>query len=145
MRSSDLLTNRPQGPPYRHNLADTSEAERKAGTMNAAAGIGYRDPSDGHDLSWLPDGPHTLDVLDILPPDRRYELMDGTLIIGDAQPLRHQQLLGRLATSLGALLSGTGWTPLFSPGFSRNPYNYRVPDVAVCQAEAAWRNEKHAF
>ena len=113
--------------------------------MNAAVPIEYLDPSDGHDLSWLPPGPLTIDVLDILPGDHRYELVDGVLTIMDAPSNRHQQLSYRLAKALERLLPGAEWEPLFAPGFSRDVFNYRVPDLAVCRAEAAARPAKRAY
>jgi Uma2 family endonuclease len=114
--------------------------------MNAAAALDYpADPSDGHDLSWLPPGPHTIDVLDILPVDHKYELVDGVLSIMDAPSNRHQDVSFNLAVALKSLLATDEWKPLFAPGFSRNAFNYRVPDLAVCRAEAASRNMKRAY
>lgn len=93
------------------------------------------------DLSWLPPGPHTVDVLDLLPGDRRYELVDGQLTIMSARTLRHQDVLGNIAFMLDKLLPDS-WTPIPAPGFSRDAFNYRVPDVAVCTKDAANRNTK---
>lgn len=103
--------------------------------MNAAA-LEFSDPSAGHDLSWLPPGPHTLDVFDILPDDHRYELVDGMLIIVDAPLIRHQDVSGNLFLQMHSLLSGTAWKPMAAAGFSRNAFNYRIPDLTVCKREA---------
>lgn len=93
------------------------------------------------DLSWLPPGPHTIDVLDLLPGDRRYELVDGQLTIMSARTLRHQYVSGNIAVALRTLLPES-MTAIPAPGFSRNAFNYRVPDVAVCTVEAALRDTK---
>lgn len=96
------------------------------------------------DLSWLPPYPLTVDDLDILPGDRRYELVDGQLILPSPQPLRHQNVVGHLLGALDALVSGTDLEPIPAPGFSRDAFNYRVPDVAMCLKKAVeqdpWRN-----
>jgi Uma2 family endonuclease len=114
--------------------------------MNAATALDYlTDPSGGNDLSWLPPGPHTIDVLDILPGDRRYEIVDGMLSILNVPTNRHQNVLGNLLLSLHPLLPDTGWQLLPAPGFSRDAFNYRVPDIAVCLTEAALRNIKGAY
>lgn len=113
--------------------------------MNAAAATDHPDPSEGHDLSWLPPGPHTIDVLDILPGDHRYELVDGTLIIMDAPLLRHQDITGNLFLQLHSMLSGTGWKVTFAPGFSRNAYNYRIPDLAVCKRDVPTQVAKRRY
>lgn len=94
-----------------------------------------------HDLSWLPSGPHTIDVLYMLPADRRYELVDGQLTIMSARTFRHQDATGNIAVALSDLLPES-MTTLIAPGFSRGEFNYRVPDVAVCTIEAAKRNTK---
>lgn len=111
--------------------------------MNAAPARAYEPDQHEHDLSWLPPGPHTVDVLDILPGDRRYELVDGQLIIMNVPTNRHQHVSATLLFALEALLP-EGWTPIFAPGFSRNAFNYRVPDLAVCTTESARRNVKGA-
>ena len=111
--------------------------------MNAAAAQAYEPDEHEHDLSWLPPGPHTVDVLDILPGDRRYELVDGQLIIMSAPTNRHQDVSLNLAIALRDLLPGN-WTPSPAPGFSRNAFNYRVPDLAVCTEASARRNVKGA-
>lgn len=114
----------------------------KVGIMNAAPT--HACASDEHyDLADLPPGPHTIDVLEVLPGDRRYELVDGQLIIMNPPTNRHQHLSFTLAKALDALLP-TGWAMTVAPGFSRNPFNYRVPDLVVCTEEAARRNIKSA-
>jgi Uma2 family endonuclease len=113
--------------------------------MNPAPALNLSGPSDGHDLSWLPPGPQTIEVLDILPGDHRYEIVDGALIIMDAPTNRHQSLSDNLCHSMRDLLSNTGWRPVSAPGFSRDVFNYRVPDLAICTEEAAYRNVKRAY
>jgi Uma2 family endonuclease len=112
--------------------------------MNAAAAQAFEPDQHEHDLSWLPPGPHTLDVLDILPGDRRYELVDGQLIIVNAATNRHQQVSAKLFLALQGIVP-EGWEAMFAPGFSRDRANYRVPDLAVCTMEAASRNVKGAY
>ena len=113
--------------------------------MNAAPALNLSGPSDSHDLSWLPPAPNTIDVLDILPGDHRYELVEGLLIIMDAPSNRHQQISRRLVNRLESLLPSEEWEPLPTPGFSRDAFNYRIPDFAVCRAEAASRAMSRAY
>ena len=110
--------------------------------MNAAAAQAY-EPIQHYDLAEPPQGPLTVDVLDSLPSDRRYELVDGQLIIMNVPTNRHQDVSFNLGMALKALLPDE-WKPLFAPGFSRNVFNYRVPDLAVCTLESARRNVKGA-
>jgi Uma2 family endonuclease len=113
--------------------------ETNTATVNVREG-----GQDEYDLSWLPPGQNAVDVLDMLPGDRRYELVDGQLTIMNVPTNRHQLVSFNLVVALRALLRGE-WTTLFAPGFSRNPFNYRVPDLAVCTVEAANRNTKGAY
>ena len=53
--------------------------------------------------------------------------------------------MGHLLLRIDDLLPRSEWNPLPSPGFSRDEYNFRVPDVAVCRSEAAERTGRHAF
>jgi Uma2 family endonuclease len=113
--------------------------------MNAAAARNDPGaPSGGDPFSVYSPGPHTLDFLDTLPGDRRYELVDGVVSILDVGTNRHQDVSFNLAVALMALLPKE-WKVLFAPGFSRDPFNYRVPDLAVCLVEVAIRNIKRAY
>lgn len=111
--------------------------------MNAAAAQGY-EPEQHFDFADLPPGPHTIDVLDILPGDRRFELVEGQLILVNPPTNRHQVLAFNICTILCALLP-EGWIAFPGPGFSRNAFNYRVPDLVVCTVEAAYRNAKGVY
>lgn len=82
-------------------------------------------------------------MLDILPGDLRYELVDGQLIIMSPPTNRHRHVSATIFGALNALLP-EGWTPIFAPGFSRDAFNYRVPDLAVCTEASARRNVKGA-
>lgn len=110
--------------------------------MNAAAAQAYE--PEHFDFADLPPGPHTIDILDVLPSDRRYELVEGQLILVNPPTNRHQILSFRICTALCALLP-EGWTAFPAPGFSRDAFNYRVPDFVVCTMEAALRNTKGAY
>lgn len=110
--------------------------------MNVAPAYCYE--PEHYDLAALPPGPHTIDVLEALPGDRRYELVDGQLIIMNAPTARHQDVSFNIAVALRELLP-EGLTTSFAPGFSRNAFNYRVPDLLVCTVEASRRNVKGAY
>lgn len=50
-----------------------------------------------------PSGPYTVEVLDSMPDDgRRYELIDGVLVVSPAPLRRHQRALKRLLALLAA-------------------------------------------
>lgn len=111
--------------------------------MNAAPAQAY-EPDQHFDLADLPPGPYTIDFLHSLPSDRRYELVDGQLIIMNVATNRHQDVSLNLAIALRSLLP-EGWTTSAAAGFSRNAFNYRVPDVTVCTVDASRRHVKDAY
>jgi Uma2 family endonuclease len=97
-----------------------------------------------HDLSWLPRGPLTIDDLDLLPGDRRYELVDGALIVNAEPTNRHNLTIARMIIEMTCLLPRE-WVVLPPSGFSRDIHNYRAPDLSVCTVEAGERNEKRGY
>jgi Uma2 family endonuclease len=115
--------------------------------MNAAAARGPQpEPAaaEEHDLSWLPPGPLTIDDLDLLPSDRRYELVDGALIVNAAPTNRHNLTITRMILEMSCLLPRE-WVVLPPNGFSRDIHNYRTPDLSVCTVEAGERNERCGY
>lgn len=99
----------------------------------------------GHfDIADLPLGPLTVDILDVLPGDRRYELFEGQLILVNPPTNRHQHVAFTLSNALYNLLPAE-WTLVPAAGFSRDRFNYREPDLAVCAQESARRNTKGAY
>jgi Uma2 family endonuclease len=115
--------------------------------MDAAAARGPEpEPARAaaHDLSWLPSGPLTIDDLDLLPDDHRYELVDGALIVNAEPTNRHNLTITRMILEMTCRLPRE-WVVLPPNGFSRDIHNYRTPDLSVCTVEAGERNERSGY
>lgn len=90
--------------------------------------------SDSHGI--VPDRPFTVDDLEEMPDDgRRYELVDGQLVVSPAPGRKHQ----RVVLKLGALLDAAcpaEWEVILAPFTVRTSENNEVqPDVLVARDE----------
>ncbi|RZQ59549.1 Uma2 family endonuclease [Amycolatopsis suaedae] len=88
-------------------------------------------------VTW-PDHLLTLDDWAALPEDtsRRYELVEGVLLVSPRPAALHQRAMWRLAAQLEPGLPGR-WGVLTEPELvieSRTPASVRVPDLVVVQA-----------
>jgi Uma2 family endonuclease len=86
-------------------------------------------------------GPWTVEDLTGLVEDgRRYEIVDGSLLVTPAPSLGHQGVAQRLATLLDSCCP-PGWEAVQAPGLQlrREPTTrLLVPDVAVVRGEVLW-------
>lgn len=86
-------------------------------------------------------GPWTIDDLTGLVHDgRRYEIVDGSLLVTPAPSLGHQGVAQRLAALLDACCP-TGWETVQAPGLQLRAdptMRLLIPDIAVVRAEVLW-------
>jgi Uma2 family endonuclease len=86
-------------------------------------------------------GPWNVEDLDGLVDDgRRYEIVDGSLLVTPAPSLRHQGVAQRLTAHLDACCP-TGWEAVQAPGLQlrREPTTrLLIPDIAVVRSDVLW-------
>lgn len=86
-------------------------------------------------------GPWTVADLDTLPDDgRRYELVDGSLLVSPAPALRHQGVTKRLVALLDAAC-GPEWEAVEASNLmlrSTPTERLLIPDVLLVRAETVW-------
>lgn len=82
-------------------------------------------------------------TVDDLPDDgRRYEIVDGTLLVSPAPSMRHDVMLFNLLHELAAQL-GQKFRVLGPAGLTFAPTNYRIPDLLVVDGSIDLWNAKH--
>ena len=87
------------------------------------------------------------DLLKTPEDGRRYELIDGSLLVSPTPSLRHQYVAGRLfrllADSVGSdLVAGENSDVILDPGTERRT---AIPDIYLADADGFWETTQHAL
>jgi len=87
------------------------------------------------------------DLLKTPEDGRRYELIDGSLLVSPTPSLRHQYVAGRLfrllSDSAGSdLVAGENSDVILDPGTERRT---AIPDIYLADADGFWETTQHAL
>lgn len=83
-------------------------------------------------MSDMPAQRPTRTVANMPPDGRRYEVVDGALIVTPSPGLRHQDVVFRLATLLDAASAGTRWHVVVGPfDVALSEDTVLIPDIVV--------------